>query len=110
MKATNNSDIHITDFRAYGPSANAPASFVSIPIMDNGKKIGVLAYQLPTESYKEIIAKDVNLGKTGEILVIGEDYKFRNDSKFTDVYDVFKTEVKNEAITKALSGKGAMVL
>ena len=106
MKATNNSDIHISDFRAYGPSANAPASFVSIPIMDNGKKIGVLAYQLPTESYKKIIAKDVNLGKTGEILVIGEDYKFRNDSKFTDVYDVFKTEVKNEAITKALSGKG----
>jgi methyl-accepting chemotaxis protein len=105
QKATDNSKIHITDFKAYGPSANAPASFVSIPIMDNGKKIGVLAYQLPTASYKDIISKDVNLGKSGEILVIGQDYKFRNDSKFTEVYDVFKTEVKNQAITDALSGK-----
>lgn len=105
QNASDNSKIHITDFKAYGPSANAPASFVSIPIMDQGQKIGVLAYQLPTASYKDIISKDVNLGKTGEILVIGEDYKFRNDSKYTEVYDVFKTEVKNQAITDALSGK-----
>jgi len=101
------SNIHITDFKAYGPSAGAPASFVAISIVDNGQKVGVLSFQLPTERFSEIITQGVELGETGEVLVIGSDYKLRNDSKFTKTLDVFKTEVKNEAVIAAMSGKAS---
>ncbi len=105
LKSTNKDQVNFTDFRAYGPSSNAPASFISIPIFDQGEKIGVLAYQISTEAFNSIISKDVDLGQTGEVLVVGSDYKLRNDSKFTKEFDVFKTELKNEAIIAALSGK-----
>ncbi len=102
--------VHITDFKAYGPSAGAPASFVAIPIVDNGQKIGVLSFQLPTERFSQIIDQGVDLGETGEVLVVGADYKLRNDSKFTKIMDVFKTEVKNEAVIAALSGQASDVV
>lgn len=110
QKSTDHQKVHFTDFKAYGPSANAPASFVSLPLMDRGEKIGVISYQLPTESFNSIISKDVGLGDTGEVLVVGSDYKLRVDSKFTKEFDVFKTEVKNEAVTAALSGKQGYVV
>jgi len=100
-----NNQIHFTDFRAYGPSHGAPASFISIPITDNGQKVGVLVFQLPTETFKKIISKGADLGKTGEILVIGSDYRLRNDSKFTKEIDIFKTQVKNDAVRTAFSGQ-----
>ena len=100
-----NNQINFTDFRAYGPSHGAPASFVSIPILDQGQKIGVLVFQLPTETFKKIISQGTDLGKTGEILVIGSDYRLRNDSKFTKEMDIFKTQVKNNAVLAAFSGQ-----
>ena len=110
MKSSNKDQVNFTDFRAYGPSSNAPASFISIPIYEQDEKIGVIAYKISTEAFNSIISKDVDLGQTGEVLVVGSDYKLRVDSKFTKEFDVFKTEVKNEAVTAALSGKQGYVV
>ncbi len=42
--------VHMTDFRAYAPSEDAPAAFISTPIVDAaGKTIGVFAFQMPVD-------------------------------------------------------------
>ena len=38
------------DFRSYAPSNNVPATFIGVPVLDkDGKFMGGLAYQIPTE-------------------------------------------------------------
>jgi methyl-accepting chemotaxis protein len=100
-----NNDIVTTDFRPYGPSSDAPASFTGAPILDGQKIKGVMIIQLPTDKFNKIVLEGNDLGKTGEVLVVGSDYKLRNDSKFTTEVDTFKTEIKNEAVLSALNGK-----
>ncbi len=47
------------DFAPYGPSADAPASFIATPLFDEvGERIGVLAFQMPVDRINEIMAPD----------------------------------------------------
>lgn len=67
----------------YYPSYDAPASFISIPIVKEGKKIGVLIFQIPVDRINHITtmggkwAKS-GLGKTGQTYLIGSDLKMRS--------------------------------
>lgn len=83
QNAANKHQISFYDFRPYKPSNDVPASFISIPLVDeNDNKIGVLAYQMPISKIDEIIQDRAGLGKTGEIILLGKkDHLQRNNSK-----------------------------
>ncbi len=83
----NENIVYQVDYRPYHPSYNAPSSFIACPIYEDGKKIGVLAFQMPIDKINDIMTnkgnwKDVGLGNTGETYIVGEDFKIRNQSRF----------------------------
>jgi PAS domain S-box-containing protein len=76
-----------TDFEHFGPSDGKVCSFISTPVFDGARKIGVLIYQIPVEWINDIMTDKQNwgnmgLGKTGETYLSGEDSLIRNQSRF----------------------------
>lgn len=92
------------DFKPYGPSADAPASFVSTPIFSGDKLLGVLAYQMPVDALNTLMASTKGLGETGETFVIGADRKLRVDSGFTEQNDILTTVFDTDLVQPVLDG------
>lgn len=91
------------DFKAYAPSADAPAAFISMPIYGSGGKVeGVAAFQMPISKLNAMMSDKTGLGETGETLIVGEDFLMRNDSAFTEEDDILATKVQNPMIERAL--------
>lgn len=62
----NPDDIVFADFAAYAPAAGLPASFFAKPVFNGqGRKVGVLAIQLPSERLDAVIGDRTGLGETG---------------------------------------------
>jgi len=79
--------ISITDYAIYRPSYDDQASFVSTPIVEDGKTIGVFIVQLPIDRVNQIMTfegkwKDVGLGESGETYLVGPDKTPRSISRF----------------------------
>ncbi|OGS93010.1 MAG: hypothetical protein A2061_04290 [Gallionellales bacterium GWA2_59_43] len=55
----------ISDFEPYAPS-NAPAAFITVPILRGGQLLGVVAAQLGTDSIYRVAGDLSGLGATGE--------------------------------------------
>jgi methyl-accepting chemotaxis protein len=77
----------IEDFAPYEPSYNASASFMASPIYDVGEMIGVLIFQAPVDKINDVMTsgnnwKGVGLGDSGEVYMVGQDFKMRNNSRF----------------------------
>ena len=104
----NPDDIAFTDFAAYGPAAGAPASFFGKPVFNaQGRKIGVLAIQLPSERLDAVIGNRTGMGETGEVIVVGPDGLLRSDSSFTEANDALLTGFAGPMLDAALSGTAA---
>lgn len=80
--ADNKDDVFLVDYDNYTPSYEDPASFISSPIYDGDKKIGVAIFQMPIGRISSILDERAGLGETGETYAVGSDNLFRNDSRF----------------------------
>jgi len=113
-------EVYFDDFKPYEPSYNMPAAFLSTPIFDGDKLIGVLIFQFPIDKINQIMSfngkyKSAGLGESGEVYLVGSDKKMRNNSRFlNDIQDplvkklhttigVFKVDTKS--VRAALEGK-----
>ncbi len=79
--------IQIVDFQPYRPSYMAPAAFLAGPIYNGPHLIGVLAIQLPVDEINAVMTGNYNwqeegLGETGEVYLIGPDFRMRSLSRF----------------------------
>jgi PAS domain S-box-containing protein len=79
--------VQLTDFESYTPSLGAPAAFVAAPIFKDGRRLGVLALEIPLERIDAVMTGDRKweergLGRTGETYLVGSDYRMRSDSRF----------------------------
>jgi methyl-accepting chemotaxis protein len=79
--------VMLTDFKAYTPSYNDPAAFMSAPIFVNGQRLGALIIQVPLDQLNTVMTndakwKDVGLGLTGESYLVGQDKLLRSQSRF----------------------------
>lgn len=77
----------IEDYEEYSASYNAPASFIASPIIINGKNEGVLIFQMPIDRINNIMTsnfnwKEVGLGESGEVYLVGNDKRMRSISRF----------------------------
>ncbi len=93
------------DFQPYGPSHGAPASFISAPLVENGKTVGVLVFQMPIDRMRAIMDSAVGLGETGETILVGRDGLQRNDSRFTEENDILTKKISVPEIASAFEGK-----
>ena len=74
----------IVDYEKYVPSYDDPASFISSPVYDGDKKIGVAIFQMPIDRISAIMDERTGLGNSGETYAVGNDNLFRNESRFID--------------------------
>ena len=102
----NKGEIAFDDFKPYEPSYNSFASFLATPIFVNGVKKGVLIFQMPVDKINSIMRFDdkfeeAGLGKSGEVYLVGSDYKMRSNSRFRE-------DIDNEIIQKLGSTIGIL--
>ncbi|MFN4011216.1 MAG: methyl-accepting chemotaxis protein [Pannonibacter sp.] len=94
------------DFKGYGPSNGAQASFIATPVFRDGERIGVLAFQMPVDRLNSIMGQADGLGVSGETILIGADGRFRADSaKSPEVNDIQVTELSGDVIAAGIAGK-----
>jgi len=100
--------IAFTDFAPYAVAGDQPASFFAKPVFNaQGRKVGVLAIQLPSERLDAVIGSRTGLGETGEVLVVGPDGLLRSDSIFTEGNDALTTSFAAPVLESALAGTPA---
>ena len=94
---------HFFDFKPYAPSHDAPASFISQPILDNQDNvIGVAILQMPIDRINALMNQSEGLGETGETYLTAADGFYRNDSKHTAENDILKNKVSAKVLERAL--------
>ena len=104
MTITSKDEIAFEDFAPYGPSNDAPASFMAYPVRAGGQNIGVLAFQMPIGKINDLMRHNLGLGETGELALIGEDRLMRNDTEYTpDLNDILTTRLQSPVIEAAFS-------
>lgn len=85
--ATNNpDDVFFSDFEAYEGSEGEPTQYVASPIWDGQERLGVFALQLSTAAIDDVMTgrrgwEREGLGKTGESVIIGQDYLLRTNAR-----------------------------
>ncbi len=77
----------LVDFERYLPSRTAPAAFTAAPVYEEGTLLGVIAMQVPNDPIEVIVSGGRNwakegLGKTGEVYLVGPDFRLRSDARF----------------------------
>jgi len=94
------------DFRPYAPSADAPASFIGMPVLNkNSNLVGVLVYQMPIGEINRIMQSADGMGETGETYIVGSDYLMRSDSRFSKESTILKNKVESQTVKEALQGE-----
>lgn len=85
-QAKTSAENHVTlvDFATYLPSYDAPAAFLSIPVVRNDVHLGVLILQVPVDGITEIMSnhnqwQESGMGLTGDSYLVGADGKLRSD-------------------------------
>lgn len=111
--AKNPNEYFLVDFKQYAPSYEAPASFISSPIFDGDKKIGVAIFQMPIDKINDLMAFRRGMGETGETYLVGQDNLLRcdtfrdpeNRSIISSFRSPEKGKVDTESVQRALLGE-----
>ncbi|NBD36204.1 MAG: GAF domain-containing protein, partial [Chloroflexi bacterium] len=82
----------------YNPTHEAIDLRIGAPVKDlQGVTVGVIILELNPQQINELMIERTGLGETGETYLIGQDYLFRNDSRFLSELGV-ETTILNETI------------
>ncbi|MBL8299315.1 MAG: methyl-accepting chemotaxis protein [Rhodanobacteraceae bacterium] len=78
---------YLSDYAPYLPSYEDQAAFMSTPLFEGDKKIGVLLVQVPINQINKIMTfggdwRKAGLGSSGEIYLVGSDSTPRSVSRF----------------------------
>jgi methyl-accepting chemotaxis protein len=94
-------DYLLKDFDPYLPAHDRPVAFAGSPIFEGSTKVGVLVVRLPIERINSIMTADkqwkqIGLGDTGEVYLVGRDLKMRSDSRFLKELEQEYPKVKED--------------
>ncbi len=91
------------DFSLYGP-AGQPESFMAMPIYEKDESTGVMLLAISAAPMSARIADLTGLGKSGEVVVVGQDGLLRSESSHTEVEDVLATTLTADVVSAAFAG------
>ncbi|MEO1200943.1 MAG: cache domain-containing protein, partial [Pseudomonadota bacterium] len=98
------------DFKPYGPSADAPASFISTPVFGaNGRLLGALVFQMPIERINQVMGVTAGLGETGEAFIVGQDHLMRSQSRFSTNNTILARRIDTPAARAGLDGRTGVI-
>lgn len=104
--AADDDQVVLSDFESYAPSAGDPAIFAGRLMRDaEGRRLGVLALQLPSDTIQETMRFTTGMGESGETYLVGRDFLMRSDSRFSTESTVLRTRVDTPTVAKALAGE-----
>ncbi|MGO1117652.1 methyl-accepting chemotaxis protein [Rhodovibrionaceae bacterium A322] len=99
------------DFKPYAPSNDAPASFISTPVLNDANRLlGVLVFQMPIDKLNAIMQQSQGMGETGETYIVGNDFLMRSDSRFSEESTILQQQVETDATRAALAGETGTAL
>jgi methyl-accepting chemotaxis protein len=102
------------EYALYAPSGNTPACFVAAVVRKNNKIIGVFALKLTLAEIDAMMQSRIGMGKMGETVLVGPDFKMRSTSHSDPVNHSIEASFKgnvqnngidNESVREALAGK-----
>ena len=98
--------ISFFDFKPYAPSNDAPAGFISAPILDEqGQFMGVFALQMPAGKINAIVSKADEIGKTAAAYLVGSDNLMRTNHTHEKEPTMLVRKVEEEGVSLALNGE-----
>ena len=97
--------IHLTEIAPYGPSADAPAMFMSTPVYEDGAAIGVVAVQIPLDMMGMILSDSAVLGETGLVYLIGSSGQALTNSPHDGGFGILDQLPDLAQISAALDGR-----
>ncbi|EGV27539.1 methyl-accepting chemotaxis sensory transducer [Thiorhodococcus drewsii AZ1] len=110
----------IIDFASYFPSYEAPAGFVSAPVLNaQGQRLGAVVFQFPIGELNAIMTERQGLGVSGETYLVGGDHLMRSDSFLDPIHHSVLASFRNPqtgqvrtvAVDEALAGEsGAQIV
>ncbi len=90
------------DYRPYAPSHDAPASFLSTPIVNaTGQTEGVLVFQMPVDRLNAVMGSVNGLGETGEAYAVGTDGLMRTNARFSEGSTILREHV-GDTLSRAI--------
>ncbi len=105
-------EVAFIDYRAYVPSYEDPAAFMSSPIQRDGETVAVMIVQVPSDRLSALLLNDEGfLGRTGESFLVGPDRLWRTESRFTEEFNVDSAVLapeylyQLEEVDRALTGE-----
>lgn len=108
--------ITITDYQFYEPSNSKPIACIAAPIYNKDEKIGVIIFKMPSTKIDSITSnggkwENLKLGNSGDVVIIGSDYKMRNTNRFwSSETDSKILEAKSGILLKEGKTEGTMSL
>ncbi len=94
--------VYMTDIAPYAPSANAPAMFLSAPVFDEGRAIGVVAVQVPLDEMTAIVEHSNLLGESGDVFLVDQSMRALTKSRHEGRFDPLEILPESEQIRAAL--------
>ncbi|WP_019960285.1 methyl-accepting chemotaxis protein [Woodsholea maritima] len=93
-KSLSEGQVAFFDFQPYSPSHDAPASFISTPVVDaQGRQFGVLAFQMPIDRLNSVMGSVEGLGVTGEAYAFGDNGLMRTDARSSTTSTILQRNV-----------------
>jgi len=114
FKSAMNGGSGFGEYALYAPSGNTPACFVAAVVRKNNKIIGVFALELTLGEVDAMMQSRIGLGKMGETVLVGSDFKMRSTSHSDPVNRSIEASFKgtvqnngidNESVREALAGR-----
>ena len=94
----------ISDMELDKQNNNTPIIFVGRRIIKDGNIIGVIIAQIDINRLNEILNNNEGLGETGESYIVGDDYYFRSDSRFSTESTTLTQKAKTKATENVFAG------
>ena len=95
----------ISDMESNSNKNEKPSLFIGCNVIDNGEVIAVVIAEINSNEINNIVVSNNTMGESGETYIVGDDYLFRTDSKFSDKSTVLSQISKTKASERALSGQ-----
>lgn len=93
-------EFSLKDYQPYTPSYEAPASFMATPIFSEGRRTGVLIFQMPLDPINAIMTERSGMGESGESYLVGPDMLMRSDSFLDPINHSVSGSFKNPDLGK----------
>jgi signal transduction histidine kinase/HAMP domain-containing protein len=107
---TDSTQVQMTDYVAYAPAGDLPLSFIGAPIVDEGKIIGVLVYELSLDHLNHLMQVRTGFWQTGETYLVGADHFLRTETRYGGQINFFEQKVDSPVVQKGLSGERGVAL